>query len=142
MKERRVYETSNQDYAETDLDQPTDYSLKYRECNGDLAGHSEEKESGHEHDYNDHPTNYSLKYRESGGSCDLGEGQEVKEVVQSSHYAETDLDQPTDYSLRYVEEDTDKTQTYCTEGTPYNFSTATSLSDLRTPDVNKVRKYV
>lgn len=140
LKERRVYETSSQDYAETDLDQPTDYSLKYRECNGDMAEHSEEKESGHEHDYteSDHPTNYSLKYRESGGSCDLGEGQEVKEVVvQSSHYAETDLDQPTDYSLRYVEEDTDKTQTYCTEGTPYNFSTATSLSDLRTPDVNK-----
>lgn len=54
-------------------------------------------------------------------------------------YAETDLDQPTDYSLRYAEDDTEKPQTYCTEGTPYNFSTATSLSDLRSPDAaNKV----
>lgn len=54
-------------------------------------------------------------------------------------YAETDLDEPTDYSLRYAEDDTEKPQTYCTEGTPYNFSTATSLSDLRSPDAaNKV----
>lgn len=68
-------------------------------------------------------------------------------------YAETDLDQPTNYSLRYGEDDSeteevcepnrterfyeqpDTIKTYCTEGTPYetpyNFSTATSLSDLR-----------
>lgn len=66
-------------------------------------------------------------------------------------YAETDLDQPTDYSLQYGEEDDDLSdfdgpdlpisihedtiKMYCTEGTPYetpyNFSTATSLSDLR-----------
>ena len=78
-------------------------------------------------------------------------------------YAETDLDQPTDYSLQYGEEDElsdedevrpstkreapfyvtnvpisiheDTVKTYCTEGTPfetpYNFSTATSMSDLR-----------
>lgn len=74
-------------------------------------------------------------------------------------YAETDLDQPTDYSLRYAEDDTDEDEkqnsgyfaeneqafvpedtvkTYCTEGTPYetpfNFSTATSMSDLRVDD--------
>lgn len=71
-------------------------------------------------------------------------------------YAETDLDQPTDYSLRYAEDDSDsdrcnkisKTEapefvqdtikTYCTEDTPYetpfNFSTATSMSDLRIDD--------
>ncbi|KAK2582442.1 hypothetical protein KPH14_004752 [Odynerus spinipes] len=70
-------------------------------------------------------------------------------------YAETDLDQPTDYSLRYAENDTDEDEkptteyfsgsvqedtikTYCTEGTPYetpfNFSTATSMSDLRVED--------
>lgn len=29
-RERVVYDTSDQDYAETDLDMPTDYSLKYR----------------------------------------------------------------------------------------------------------------
>ncbi|XP_012260525.2 uncharacterized protein LOC105688636 isoform X2 [Athalia rosae] len=75
-------------------------------------------------------------------------------------YAESDLDQPTDYSLRYAEDDTDEEdekqdseffaereqafssedtiKTYCTEGTPYetpfNFSTATSMSDLRVED--------
>lgn len=54
--------------------------------------------------------------------------------VTANVYAETDLDQPTDYSLRYAEEEPEKPQTYCTEGTPYNFSTATSLSDLRSPD--------
>ncbi|XP_045465745.1 adenomatous polyposis coli homolog isoform X2 [Harmonia axyridis] len=72
-----------------------------------------------------------------------------------SMYAETDLDQPTDYSLRYAENDSDSdsevcnnkekaattefvgdtVKTYCTEGTPYetpfNFSTSTSMSDLR-----------
>ncbi|XP_014209190.1 adenomatous polyposis coli homolog [Copidosoma floridanum] len=65
-------------------------------------------------------------------------------------YAETDLDQPTDYSLRYAEEDMyeedeedsrfycsdqpeeDVVRTYYTEGTPSNFSTATSVSDLLT----------
>lgn len=60
-------------------------------------------------------------------------------MFEGNVYAETDLDQPTDYSLRYAEDDTEKPQTYCTEGTPYNFSTATSLSDLRSPDAaNKV----
>ncbi|XP_019697613.1 adenomatous polyposis coli homolog isoform X2 [Harpegnathos saltator] len=73
-------------------------------------------------------------------------------------YAETDLDQPTDYSLRYAEDDTDDDEkqsteyfpggeqedtvkTYCTEGTPYetpfNFSTATSMSDLRVEDTKE-----
>lgn len=69
-----------------------------------------------------------------------------------SDYAETDLDQPTNYSLMYAEEDfhsefyvgsaegqEDTVMTYCTEGTPYegtpyNFSNATSLSDLRSID--------
>ncbi|XP_044263135.1 adenomatous polyposis coli protein-like [Tribolium madens] len=82
-------------------------------------------------------------------------------VVKSYHnsftmYAETDLDQPTDYSLRYAEDDSDSDQcnkitktetgefvqdtikTYCTEDTPYetpfNFSTSTSMSDLRIDD--------
>ncbi|KAL3278480.1 hypothetical protein HHI36_013799 [Cryptolaemus montrouzieri] len=78
-----------------------------------------------------------------------------------SIYAETDLDQPTDYSLRYAENDSDsdsevcdnaqKTaaefvrdtlKTYCTEGTPYetpfNFSTSTSMSDLRVNEKNVI----
>ncbi|XP_044757861.1 adenomatous polyposis coli protein-like [Coccinella septempunctata] len=77
-----------------------------------------------------------------------------------SIYAETDLDQPTDYSLRYAENNPesdvevcdneektattefvgDSVKTYCTEGTPYetpfNFSTSTSMSDLRIGDKN------
>ncbi|XP_026675357.1 uncharacterized protein LOC108632269 isoform X2 [Ceratina calcarata] len=71
-----------------------------------------------------------------------------------SDYAETDLDQPTDYSLRYAErslEDEEKphyftnndqelihedtVKTYCTEGTPHgtslNSSRAASASDLQ-----------
>ncbi|XP_049945823.1 uncharacterized protein LOC126427981 [Schistocerca serialis cubense] len=91
-------------------------------------------------------------------------------------YAETDLDQPTDYSLQYQEEEDEESaeaahrqlhgsdqdrvnyysdaahedtlKTYCTEGTPYetpyNFSTATSMSDLRceppTPQSEKVKE--
>lgn len=90
----------------------------------------------------DQPIDYSVKYTE----------EENKNHVTKTNfgiYAETDLDQPTDYSLRYAENDTDSDdddmcinkisrdtiKTYCTEGTPYetpfNFSTATSLSDLR-----------
>ncbi|CAG2054854.1 unnamed protein product, partial [Timema podura] len=86
----------------------------------------------------------------------------MKMNVVYGDYAETDLDQPTDYSLKYAEEvdesefdkngeeegheerrffegsdplHEDTLKTYCTEGTPYetpyNFSTATSMSDLR-----------
>lgn len=72
-------------------------------------------------------------------------------------YAETDLDEPTNYSLQYVEDDSeeeicdpvakanefiqDTVKTYCTEGTPYqtpfNFSTANSMSDLRSEEALK-----
>ncbi|XP_011298910.1 adenomatous polyposis coli protein isoform X2 [Fopius arisanus] len=70
------------------------------------------------------------------------------------NYAETDLDQPTNYSLRYAERNSDEDEkqssgyfagseqdiedtvkTYCTEGTPYgtslNSSRAASHSDLQ-----------
>ena len=81
-----------------------------------------------------------------------GEGKKSSKgsAVVYGDYAETDLDQPTDYSLQYGEEDDlsdfdgpelpisiheDTVKMYCTEGTPYetpyNFSSATSLSDLR-----------
>lgn len=83
----------------------------------------------------------------------------VKEDKSFSVYAETDLDQPTNYSLQYAEDDSDSdicdkmlkseggeflqdtVKTYCTEGTPYqtpfNFSTATSMSDLRGEELEK-----
>ncbi|KAK5650606.1 hypothetical protein RI129_001635 [Pyrocoelia pectoralis] len=83
--------------------------------------------------------------------------QKTKKVLDEENfgiYTETDLDQPTDYSLRYAEDDSepdelcnkivksegtdfvqDTVKTYCTEDTPYetpfNYSTATSMSDLR-----------
>ena len=78
-----------------------------------------------------------------------------------NEYAETDLDQPTDYSIRYAEHtsdddkqssayftgtehEQDTVKTYCTEGTPYqgslNSSRASSASDLR--DENKLKTHV
>ncbi|CAH1173663.1 unnamed protein product [Phaedon cochleariae] len=113
-------------------------------------------------DISDQPIDYSKKYsetklpnREADEVCsskdrDYSFGKQPKKETFSI-YAETDLDQPTDYSLRYAEDDSDseicdkKTEyvqdtvkTYCTEDTPYetpfNFSTATSMSDLRLDD--------
>ncbi|XP_046593776.1 adenomatous polyposis coli protein isoform X3 [Neodiprion lecontei] len=120
------------------------------------------------------PIKYSTRYSEKNSMLqpsDVADETETiripkKENSDSSSkpdvfgvYAETDLDQPTDYSLRYAEDDTDEEEkqnsgyfaeneqafvpedtikTYCTEGTPYetpfNFSTATSMSDLRVDD--------
>ncbi|KAK0083332.1 hypothetical protein PV325_008969 [Microctonus aethiopoides] len=123
----------------------------------------------------DQPIDYSKKYMENGGGVGGGDGKSVGSNKQKQNlkiktvrrektyhqerntnifgdYAETDLDQPTDYSLRYAEDDTDDEEkqstqyftvneqedtikTYYTEGTPYetpcNFSTATSMSNLR-----------
>ncbi|CAH0552603.1 unnamed protein product [Brassicogethes aeneus] len=114
----------------------------------------------------DQPIDYSVKYSETKPPA--GEGNKVIVKAEKddsfynkpksddesfSIYAETDLDQPTDYSLRYAEDDSDSdicnksskaefvqdtVKTYCTEDTPYetpfNFSTATSMSDLRLED--------
>ncbi|KAJ8981609.1 hypothetical protein NQ317_011889 [Molorchus minor] len=116
-------------------------------------------------DVTDQPIDYSQKYSEtkmpnnhansvSSNSKRDGYYSKSKPDKESySIYAETDLDQPTDYSLRYAEDDSDSdicsnitknepqeyvqdtVKTYCTEDTPYetpfNFSTATSMSDLR-----------
>lgn len=61
-----------------------------------------------------------------------------KEKKSSNGYAETSLDEATNYSLLCEDDDNgekastgDTTQTYCTEGTPYNFSNAASYTDLR-----------
>jgi len=81
------------DYAETDLDQPTDYSLKYAEENEEI----------------EFDKNHEISSRE-------------QERPESTYYDGADA----------IHEDTLKT--YCTEGTPYetpyNFSNATSMSDL------------
>ncbi|KAF5270445.1 hypothetical protein FQR65_LT05634 [Abscondita terminalis] len=105
--------------------------------------------------------NYSeLSYEEEPTS--FGSQSKVMGEESFGIYAETDLDQPTDYSLRYAEDDLesdeicdkivksegtefiqDTVKTYCTEDTPYdtpfNYSTSTSMTDLRktTVDVDK-----
>lgn len=112
-------------------EQPIDYSRKYAEVK--VSNLQSEKVTK--------PYSYGITSNKS-----------VKENKSSGIYAETDLDQPTDYSLQYAEDDSDSdcdkvsknegeefvqdtVKTYCTEGTPYetpfNFSTATSMSDLR-----------
>lgn len=126
----------------------------------------------YDEDVNDQPVDYSKKYIErnamqnqrltDGSQASRASKKEFDErdnkVDLFGDYAETDLDQPTDYSLRYAEDDTDEDEkqnneyfpgseqedtvkTYCTEGTPYetpfNFSTATSMSDLRVEDIKE-----
>lgn len=127
----------------------------------------------YDEDVNDQPVDYSKKYIERNAvpqNQRLADGSQTSRVPKKEFnerdnkvdlfgdYAETDLDQPTDYSLRYAEDDTDEEEkqnseyfpgseqedtikTYCTEGTPYetpfNFSTATSMSDLRVEDIKE-----
>ncbi|KRT78692.1 Armadillo repeat containing protein, partial [Oryctes borbonicus] len=110
-------------------------------------------------DSGDQPIDFSRKYDELKSDTAGDISKEVKNRNERSNtygiYAETDLDQPTDYSLRYAEDDSDSdlcdkkgefiqdtVKTYYTEGTPYetpfNFSTATSMSDLRMETNEKV----
>lgn len=96
-------------------------------------------------DVSDQPIDYSKKYSETKVANPANSDTSSPEK-NFGMYAETDLDQPTDYSLRYAEDDSDSEiaknedtlKTYCTEDTPYetpfNFSTATSMSDLRIDD--------
>jgi hypothetical protein len=162
-------------------EQPVDYSLKYVEGNAqsrdaDVA----ETASSHMKIEGDQQGDVPGAYQSSRNGMrgkqhqnDLGRGypyghqgsihvsKNMKMNVVYGDYAETDLDQPTNYSLKYAEENDeaefeknhemsreqerdyydgsdpiheDTLKTYCTEGTPYetpyNFSTATSMSDL------------
>jgi hypothetical protein len=163
-------------------EQPVDYSLKYVEDNAQPRdGEAAATESSHMKIEGDQEADVPAAYQSSGNGMrgkqnqnDLGRGypyghqgsihvsKNMKMNVVYGDYAETDLDQPTDYSLKYAEENDemefeknhamsreqerdyydgsdpiheDTLKTYCTEGTPYetpyNFSTATSMSDLR-----------
>lgn len=75
---------------------------------------------------------------------------EEKVKKSSEGYAETSLDEATNYSLLCEDDDNgekvltgDTTQTYCTEGTPYNFSNAASYTDLRKCGIeDKVIQYL
>ncbi|XP_069674956.1 adenomatous polyposis coli protein-like isoform X2 [Periplaneta americana] len=168
-------------------EQPVDYSLKYVEDNTQSRDPEvNTTESNEIKSEGDRERSSPAEYQNSGSSSgirgkqnqnDLGRGypyrhqgnihvsKNMKMNVVYGDYAETDLDQPTDYSLKYAEEDEetefeknhemsgreqersernyydgsdpiheDTLKTYCTEGTPYetpyNFSTATSMSDL------------
>lgn len=168
-------------------EQPVDYSLKYVEDNTQSADTDvSTTENNHIKTEGDEDRGGSGEYQSSRkmngirgkqNQNDLGRGysyrhqenahvsKNMKMNVAYGDYAETDLDQPTDYSLKYAEgsEETefeknreisstererpernyydgndpiheDTLKTYCTEGTPYetpyNFSTATSMSDL------------
>lgn len=111
--------------------------------------------------------NYVVERRETRKTEPHAEAE--RESENFTGYTETDLDQPTNFSLRYSEErdsdeaalyrrppkppqepssqffepsiHDDSVKTYCTEGTPYetpyNFSTATSMTDLREPSIKE-----
>lgn len=132
--------STGQRYEDETTEQPVDYSKKYSERKTVVENHPIENSS------------------RTDRSCKKEFGERDTKVDLFGDYAETDLDQPTDYSLRYAEDDTDDDEkqspeyfpgsvqedtvkTYCTEGTPYetpfNFSTATSMSDLRLEDAKE-----
>lgn len=82
-------------------EQPTNYSIKFAECNED-----------EEHSFVERPVDYSTRYaeREASNAVALSLPQ-----VQNTAYGFSD----------------DTVTTFCTEGTPMNFlSTATSMNDL------------
>ncbi|KAI8421245.1 hypothetical protein MSG28_008302 [Choristoneura fumiferana] len=127
---RTNYTESGYDVDQDSCDQPIDFSRKYSETKT-----SEPEPSLAEDKPKSEPTK---KYKKDSPST-FGD------------YQETDLDQPTDYSLRYAEHHSengsdvsdppgpsvheDTLKHFATEGTPYEtpiiFSTATSMSDLR-----------
>lgn len=109
------------------------------------------------------PFDFSCRYSETKTNGHKGYKGKKSKNGNYRMYAETDLDQPTDYSLRYAEDDPesesdsdvsddedekdgpaefegDCVKTYCTEGTPYetpfNFSRSTSMLDLRKSEKN------
>lgn len=140
--------------------QAVDYSKIFSEPTRDLS------QSSSSDDVQTQPIDYSTRYSDKNSDTEIVRSPK-KDGAQDTNsegnvygdYAETDLDQPTDYSLRYAEDDTDEDEkqnsgyfaenevpedtvkTYCTEGTPYetpfNFSTATSMSDLRVDDAKE-----
>lgn len=117
---------------------------------------------GQEIDTSEQPMDYSQKFIDvklANRDFKREYARERDENDDYGVYAETDLDQPTDYSLQYAEDDSDSesenlksefvqdtVKTYCTEGTPYqtpfNFSTATSMSDLRVMVNENVDKHI
>ncbi|XP_059054528.1 adenomatous polyposis coli protein-like [Achroia grisella] len=124
---RTNYTESGYDVDQDSCDQPVDYSRKYSETKSNDTESIDNKSKSSE---------VCKKYSKKESPNTFGD------------YQETDLDQPTDYSLRYAEHQSetgsdlseppgpsDTIKHFATEGTPYEtpiiFSTATSMSDLR-----------
>ncbi|CAK1578941.1 unnamed protein product [Parnassius mnemosyne] len=127
---RTNYTESGYDVDQDSCDQPIDYSRKYSETKTSEAEANLTQEKS--------KTSEPKKYKKENSNT-FGD------------YQETDLDQPTDYALRYAEHQSetgsdiseppgpsvheDTIKHFATEGTPYEtpiiFSTATSMSDLR-----------
>lgn len=124
---RTTFTESGYDVDQDSCDQPVDYSRKYSETKAADSEPLIEKTKSSEG---------TKKYSKKDSPSTFGD------------YQETDLDQPTDYSLRYAEHQSetgsdlseppgpsDTIKHFATEGTPYEtpiiFSTATSMSDLR-----------
>ena len=121
-------------------DQPVNYSLKYTEEVRSVPVATRWTPS--------RPSNPSVEENPEGSDPtqdgDQMDPSTVKKAIVLSAYRETDLDEPehpTNFSLRYPDEDEDYAadgdtiQTYCMEGTPYETpfqrSSAASLTDLR-----------
>jgi len=143
-------ETSYTSLNYEEEDEPVNYSLKYTEEVGSVpAAAARWTPSRNQASANDPANGNTKKSTDAAGSDELqedamGPGTVKKALVLSVAYRETDLDEPehpTNFSLRYQEDDEDYTadsdtmQTYCMEGTPYETpftrSSAASLTDLR-----------
>jgi adenomatosis polyposis coli protein len=145
---RTVWHSHENEISYTSLnyeedDQPVNYSLKYTEevVSVPVATHWTPSRPIKAPVDGDNNTEGSDPILQSGDQMNPST---VKKAMVLSAYRETDLDEPerpTDFSLRYPDEDedyaadSDTMQTYCMEGTPYETpftrSSAASLSDLR-----------
>nr|XP_045605342.1 adenomatous polyposis coli protein-like isoform X3 [Procambarus clarkii] len=171
------YVNYSRNLAEVDIendaqDEPLNYSLK---CGAGTTMKTPTNESmANMSQSTERPVpqidNYVVERRETRKTESHPESERDPESFTG--YTETDLDQPTNFSLRYSEErDSDEAalyrrppkppqeptsqffepsihddsiKTYYTEGTPYetpyNFSTATSMTDLREPAIKEIER--
>ena len=137
-------ETSYTSLNYEEEDEPVNYSLMYAEEVGSVpaaaARWTPSRPSAKADGSDDKRPDSSVAAKEGSSNMDPT----VKKALVLSAYRETDLDEPehpTNFSLRYQEDDEDYTadsdtmQTYCMEGTPYETpfsqSSAASLTDLR-----------
>ncbi|KAB7508149.1 Adenomatous polyposis coli protein [Armadillidium nasatum] len=86
-------------------------------------------------DEEEQPTNFSLKYSEDKDELAVSSQDPRRQKTKVVNGKEQILSEESQfYEARSIHDDS--IRTFCTEGTPYNFSTSTSLSDLREIDRN------